>query len=229
MATNNNGLVLGDIAALYVENVRLAHITSVSISFQNELREVVGDSSVRQYIYSRDSWNASADGLCSFADGYNLDFLLSLLDNYQVITMKMPTNSAGTEYLQGQVLLESCDIKSDAGGDVVRMSLSFKGSGALSRNIISYQIEGSTPKADPDDAACGKQFTETYYIENLNNEYPYLVVGSQIWLDSAHTIKLTGFSGSHVGIKYQQGKAYTIDANGVVTAVISTTCTNLNN
>ena len=227
MSSNNSGLVLGNVAALYVENVRLAHITDVSISFNNELREVVGSTTVREYIYSRDAWSAQANGLCSFANGYNLDFLLSLLDNYSNITLKMPTNSAGTEYLEGIVLLESCDVKTDSGADVIRMSLSFKGNGPLTRNIVEYQVEATTPKTNADDAGCGKQYPETYYIQNTNNSYPYLQVGDTVYLDAAHTTPLTGFNNKFISLKYQAGTAYKLNASGDIIEKLAVTCTDL--
>jgi hypothetical protein len=229
MATNNNGLVFGDIAALYIQGVRIAHCTGLTVSFNNEMREVVSNSSVRTYIYGRDSWNVSADGLVTFANGYNFDFLMAMLDNYQSVTFVMPTNASGTEFLEGIVLLESCQLKSDAGGDVIRMSLSFKGNGPLNRKILNYSVEGTNPKFDANDAGCTKQHPQTFYLSNTNGSYPYLQVGDTIYLDADHTTALTGYNNFFVGLKYQVGTAYQIDSSGVVTSILATTCTDLTN
>lgn len=182
------GLVKSELAALYLNNVRIAHITGLNISFQNELREVVGSTTVRQYIYGRDSWSATADGLCSFSEGYNFDFLMAMLDQYQSLTLRFLTNTSGSEYMEGTILLESLDLKSVAAGDVVRMNMSFKGNGPLNRILVDYVLEGTSPQVDADDAGCATAWNETYYISNTNGSYPYLQVGDIIYLDEARLL-----------------------------------------
>ena len=85
MASTN--IVKAEVAGLYFNNARIAHITNVVISFNNELREIVSTSSVRSYIYGRDSWTVQSDGFVSFQDGYNWDYMMELLDQYQTITI----------------------------------------------------------------------------------------------------------------------------------------------
>ena len=125
MASTN--IVKAEVAGLYFNNARIAHITNVVISFNNELREVVSTSSVRSYIYGRDSWTVQSDGFVSFQDGYNWDYMMELLDQYQTITIKVPTNAAGTDYLVGSVLLENNTLTAGNTGEMIKMSLSFKG------------------------------------------------------------------------------------------------------
>ena len=224
MSSNSSGLIKSEIAALYVNNVRISYITDVSVSFSNELREIVGSSTVRQHIYGRDSWSLTANGLVTFSEGYNWDYLMHLLDNYEQLTIKMFTNTAGTEYIEGTILMESMDLKTGNAGEVISCSMSFKGNGPLSRTIVEYVLEGTTPKIDADDAGCATAWPETYYISNANGSYPYLQVGDTIYLDAAKTIALTGFANKYVGIKNRVGSAYQIDASGEVIAITATTC-----
>lgn len=218
------GLLKSELAALYLNNVRIAHITGLSLSFQNELREVVGNTTVRTYIYGRDSWSAQADGLCSFSEGYNFDFLMAMLDQYQSLTIKFLTNSSGSEYMEGTILLESLDLKSVAAGDVVRMNMSFKGNGPLNRVLVEYVLEGTSPQVNADDAGCATAWNETYYISNTNGSYPYLQVGDTIYLDEAKTTALTGYANKYIGIKNRVGTAYQLDAAGEVIATTATIC-----
>ena len=224
MATNVRGLVKSEVVGLYLNNVRIAFITNVDIRFQNETREVVGTSTVKQFIYGRDQWSAQADGLCAFSEGYSFDYIMSMLNNFQTLTIRFFTNESNTEYMEGSVLIESVDLKGGNSGTVVQLSMGFIGSGALNRVIIDYTIDATSPKVDSSDAVCGKNFLETYYISNENNSYPYLQIGDQIWLDAAHTIPLSGFANKFIGIKYDGSNAYQLNASGEVQSILSVTC-----
>jgi hypothetical protein len=221
MASTN--IVKAEVAGLYFNNARIAHITNVVISFNNELREVVSTSSVRSYIYGRDSWTVQSDGFVSFQDGYNWDYMMELLDQYQTITIKVPTNAAGTDYLVGSVLLENNTLTAGNTGEMIKMSLSFKGSGPLTRTFSTYNLMAITNQSTIDGAGCATSYPTEIFLTNQLS-YPYLQVGDTIYTDAATTTALTGQANTYVGIINKYGTAYKIDGNGEVISTHASTC-----
>ena len=221
MASTN--IVKAEVAGLYVNNARVAHITNVTVSFNNDLKEVVGTTTVKQFIYGRDSWSATSEGFVTFTDGYNWDYLMELLDQYQTLTLKIPTNEAGTDYLVGSVLIANNTITAGNTGEMVRMSLQFTGSGALTRVFASYPLQATAPQAGIDAAGCATSHPNTYYFTNQAS-YPAIQVGDTIYTDQATTTALTGQANKYIGIINKFGVAYQIDAAGEVIAIEVSTC-----
>jgi hypothetical protein len=224
MAGNTN-IVKAEVAGLYLNNARIAHITNVTITFNNELREVVGTSSVREYIYGRDSWSVTSEGFVSFQDGYNWDYIMELLDQYQTLTIKIPTNESGSDYLQGSILLESNVLTTGNSGEMIKMSLSFKGSSALQRVFTTYKLKAITNQSTVDGAGCATAYPTDIYLSN-QAAYPYINVGDTIYTDSTTTSPLTGQANKYIGLVNRYGIAYRIDGSGVVISEHISTCGN---
>lgn len=216
-------IIKAEVAGLYANGARLAHITNVTINFNNDVQEVVSNTTVKSYIYGRDSWTASADGLVSFNTGYNWDYLMSMLDQYQVLTIKVPTNSSGSDFLQGNVLLQSQTLTAGNTGSMIQMSLQFVGSGPLQRVFSAYPLAGTNPQATVDGAACATAYPATYYAGSQSN-YPKLGVGDILYTDVALTTPVTGQANNYIGIINAYGEAYRLDAAGAVTVITVSTC-----
>lgn len=222
MAISSN-IVKAEVAGLYLNNVRIAHITNVTMNFNNELREIVGVSSVRRFIYGRDSWSVNSEGFVTFQDGYNWDYLMEMLDTYQVLTIKVPTNASGTDYMQGSVLLETNTLTAGNSGEMIKMSLSFRGSGALTRVFASYNLSAIINQNTVDGAGCATVYPDTIYVGNQSS-YPYLSVGDIIYTDADLLTPLTGQPNTYIGIQNFFGVAYKIDGNGEVIDQTISTC-----
>lgn len=223
--SQNTNIVKAEVAGLYLNNSRIAHITNVTIQFNNELREIVSTSTVRSFIYGRDSWSVTSDGFVTFQDGYNWDYIMEMLDTYQVLTIKIPTNAAGTDYMQGNILLESNTLTAGNSGEMIKMSLSFKGSGSLQRVFSSYKLQATTPKNTIDGAGCATDYPVDIYLSNQSS-YPKIEIGDTIYTDSTLSTALTGNANKYIGIINDFGVAYKIDGSGVVIEKSITTCNN---
>jgi hypothetical protein len=179
---------------------------------------------VKEYIYGRYSWTCSSDGFVTFQVGYNWDFLMVLLDQYQFVTLAIPTNAAGTEYLIGNALLQTNSLTAGNTGEMIKMSLQFQGTGPLYRQFSEYPLDATTIKTTIDAAACNPAYDTKYYFSNTNESYPIAEVGDIVYTNPGLTATLTGGTGKYIGIQNEPGVAYHIDASGSVTAKSISTC-----
>ena len=216
-------IIRAEVAALYVNGARIAHVTDVTLSTQNALREIVGESSVRTFQYGLDSWQVAANGFVTFVDGYSWDFLMSQLDQFQYLTIKIPTNESGTDYLQGSVLLRSQSLTAGNTGEMIKMSLDFQGSGPLQRVFTCYGLLFTDPYSTIDGAGCATEHPQKLYLSNQSS-YPYVEVGDQLYTDSDCTTPYTGQANQYVGISNLSGAAYRLDNSGIVTAKEISAC-----
>jgi hypothetical protein len=223
--SQGTNIVQSEIAGLYVNNVRIAHVTNVVINIENDLLEIAGTTTVKEFIYGRDSWTLSSDGFVTFQAGYSWDFLMELLDQYQFVTIAVPTNASGTEYLMGNALLRTNALTAGNTGEMIKMSLTFQGTGPLYRNFTSYPLNATTLKSTIDAAACNPTYDANYYFSNGNNSYPIADIGDIVYTDPALSSPLGGGVSQYIGIQNEPGVAYKIASNGEVTAKEISTCT----
>jgi hypothetical protein len=221
---NSTNIVDADVAGLYINNVRIAHITNVVLNVENDIRQIAGNSTVKEFIYGRDSWTCSSDGFVTFQSGYNWDYLMAMLDQYQFLTLAIPTNESGTEYLIGNALLQSNSLTAGNTGEMIKMSLQFQGSGPIQRVLLSYPLATTGIQNTADGAGCATSHPTIYYFNNNTDSYPKLEVGDFIYTDATLTTKLTGFPNKYIGIENDFGVAYYIDTHGEVQAKTISTC-----
>ena len=221
--SQSTDIVNAEIAGLYVNNVKIAHITNVVLTIDNELRQIAGNTSVKEFIYGRDSWSVQSEGFVAFQSGYNWDYLMAMLDQYQYLTIKIPTNANNNEYIVGIALLQTNTLTAGNTGEMIKMSLSFQGTGPLQRVFASYPLNCTPPETTIDGAGCATSYPNTYYFNNQSS-YPFAQVGDTIYTDAALTTALTGNANKYIGIQNQYGTAYQIDTNGEIIAKEISTC-----
>ena len=193
------------------------------ITIENDVRQIAGNTSVKEFIYGRDSWSVQSDGFVTFQTGYNWDYLMELLDQYQYLTLKIPTNDSGSEYMIGTALLVTNTLTAGNSGEMIKMSLSFQGTGPMQRVFASYPLNCVGPTATIDGAGCATSYPQTYYFSNQNS-YPIADVGDIVYTDAALLNPLTGHNGQYIGLQNSFGVAYRLDDTGEIVAKSITTC-----
>lgn len=135
MATTN--AFNGDSLYVEVDGSTVAFAQSHTLSVSVDLPDATNKDSSRweEHIRGNRSWTVTAEGLTDFATSFGVNGMFDEINTGDGVTLEFTTNVSGDSNWTGTANVESMDIDSPQGAPVT-YSVTFKGTGALTRNTV---------------------------------------------------------------------------------------------
>ena len=137
----NTGLIKGNNLGIFIGGVFIGCTTEANISVSREAVEAAckDDDGAMQVIGGSLSWDAGASGLFKFDATYGIADLFAAILADTTVTLKFGLasgESTGDFYLSGSAKVTNVEAAGSV-NDVAAWSVTFKGSGSLTKTTVS--------------------------------------------------------------------------------------------
>lgn len=125
----------GKLLLLYVDNVKVAHSTSFSLSMGTATIDCTSkdSSNWRDLLVGGRSWSISGDAFFTMDGTAGLDVFWNLYEGGTSATVKFTTDVSGDDYFSGTGILTTYDVSGGI-GEPATFSFTFEGDGVLTRS-----------------------------------------------------------------------------------------------
>jgi predicted secreted protein len=132
-----SGVIRGHNVLLYVDDVPIAHATSVDLTINTNMIDITSKDSQgwKEILADVKDWSISHAAMTAYDATYGIDDTLDAQLAGTELTIKMSTDIEGDIVLSGKVLIDSQSI-SNPDQDKSTFDFSAMGNGALAKSVV---------------------------------------------------------------------------------------------